>query len=120
MIDCPSFDTCEAPLCPLDANRDERVWFSHEPICKGRAGSGVQFVITQRKMVAKKKKPGFFTVPMLDRRIRVTDAMVGIDPDYEKAELEKKINRWMELRPGLSAAALEQMRERGRVLAQTP
>ena len=33
MIDCPRFDACEAPICPLDPDKYESVYLKGEKTC---------------------------------------------------------------------------------------
>ncbi len=34
MKKCPHFDTCSAPICPLDIEKDKRIQLNGEPKCK--------------------------------------------------------------------------------------
>ena len=33
---CPGFDGCTAPICPLDASFTSAIWCSNEPICQAK------------------------------------------------------------------------------------
>jgi len=80
--DCPRFDSCDAPLCPLDEDRAKRTWFPDEPICD-RAGMGTtRFVKIQRRIAkAVVLTDTFFTVPMLEAVDRIRPETTGLDPD---------------------------------------
>ena len=117
MIDCSSYHSCDAPLCPLDPEKEKRVWFADEQVCTGRAGSGVRFVVNQRKL-ARLNRPGYFTTAMLDRNIRITKGIAGIDPDAENNVIQARVKRWIANRPGLSESTLQGLRRRGRKLSQ--
>jgi hypothetical protein len=30
---CPKFDSCSAPICPFDPERDKRTYLKGEPVC---------------------------------------------------------------------------------------
>ena len=56
MNECPSFESCNAGLCPLDSDLNLRVWYADEDICKGRAGSGKRWIKKQRSIVRRQTK----------------------------------------------------------------
>jgi len=41
-IECPYFDSCNAPICPLDENKGKAIWYSDEAICKNRDFSDLE------------------------------------------------------------------------------
>ncbi len=49
--DCPKWDTCSAPICPLGDNQ-KYIWYPDEEICTKYKN---QFIVTQKK-IAKKTK----------------------------------------------------------------
>jgi len=71
-IECPYFDSCNAPICPLDEHKGNAIWYSDEAICKNRDFSDLEFIKTQIK-IAKVNKThsvkGYFTFKMLDQKI---------------------------------------------------
>lgn len=57
MINCLNFDSCSAPLCPLDPDLKERCWYIDEDICNSRKhGSGVRWIKKQRSVQRKQTK----------------------------------------------------------------
>lgn len=85
MIDCPQYDTCSAPLCPLDlASLHGAVWYANEEVCrKSHGGPAPQFIRVQRR-IARLKEPetrGYFTYAMLDAVGKVTRGTTGLDVD---------------------------------------
>jgi hypothetical protein len=83
-IECPYFDSCNAPICPLDENKEKAIWYSDEAICKNPEYSGLDFIITQKK-IAKVNKThsvnGYFTFKMLNQKIIVRSGIQGINED---------------------------------------
>ena len=56
MDECPSFESCNASLCPLDSGLSDRVWYADEDVCAGRAGSGKRWIKKQRSIVRRQTK----------------------------------------------------------------
>jgi hypothetical protein len=87
MINCKSFTTCSAPVCPLDSHIEDASYFPHEPICSSRqATKGLKWIKTQRKIARKTNNSsdiGYFTHEMLRTTKRVTPKTTGIDPDSQ-------------------------------------
>jgi len=83
-IECPYFDFCNAPICPLDEDKEKAIWYSHEAICKNPEYSGLEFIITQKK-IAKVNKThsvkGYFTLKMLNQKIIVRSGIQGVNQD---------------------------------------
>ena len=83
--ECPSYNGCSAPLCPLEPVPDAQ-WFPDEDICNSRAINKPQWVITQRKIQRLHLKgrlddDRFFTVPMLQamKKVRHPKGMLPED-----------------------------------------
>jgi len=55
-IECPYFDSCDAPICPLDENKEKTLWYSDEAICKNWDFSDLEFIKTQKKVSKLNKK----------------------------------------------------------------
>lgn len=95
--DCPKWDTCSAPICPLGDNKQNYIWYPDEEICSKHKP---QFVKTQKKIVKKTKDINkYFTFDMLNRDMVVTGGMVGLDPDKEE---KNQLMRWLKIHPILS------------------
>ena len=51
---CRLFDSCSAPICPLDEQNSEYIWYPDEEICRQR--KDVPNWVTQQRKIAKDKK----------------------------------------------------------------
>jgi len=93
---CTLFDTCEAPLCPLD---DESlgggVWYCDEEVCRARKFQRLPWVRRQKRIVklGLGYDAGFFSVKMLEAIRAVGKGLKGANPDSPGAE-----ERWLRLR----------------------
>ena len=79
-IECPYFDLCDAPICPLDDHKENAIWYSDEAICKNPEYFSLDFIKTQKKISKLNKKhavSGFFTFKMLNQRIIVRSGIKG-------------------------------------------
>jgi hypothetical protein len=47
---CPYFGSCNAPICPMDPNKEISVWYPDEEICRNREFGNLDFIITQKKI----------------------------------------------------------------------
>ena len=108
MIDCKYFRVCGAPMCPMDEKLQNRVWYPSEEICRNREYLNLQLIKTQKKIAKKtRNKDGYYTFEMLNRNIRVTAAIKGLDPNKED-EVEKK--RWFKIHPPIKKLSAEKKR----------
>lgn len=102
--DCRHWDSCSAPLCPLDLQSMEHgIWYPDEEICRSRTHrQGLKWIENQRKIAKKAKSTDtYFTVEMLDRDFIVRSGIEGIDPDSKNPEKEYK--QWFVSHPEQSA-----------------
>ena len=87
---CRHYDTCSAPLCPLDESSLERgVFYLDEEVCSRRGMP--TWVGKQRKLAkvaAKTKSPdsGFFSVRMLEAIQKIGRGVRGADPADSDSE----------------------------------
>jgi len=81
---CSFFNSCNAPICPLDEHKENVIWYSDEAICKNPEYSDLEFIITQKK-IAKVNKThgvkGYFTFKMLNQKIIVRSGIQRINED---------------------------------------
>ena len=96
MEECRWFDSCKAPLCPMQENtlKDE-VWYPDEKVCCLGKFKTLPWIKKQKK-IAKLRltaDDGFFTVKMLEAIYAVTRALKGADSN--KLNSEKK---WLKRR----------------------
>lgn len=96
-FNCRQFDSCDAPLCPLDkSNYEHGIWYPDEDICHSMlyGGNKQQFIKTQRKIANRvKDKTTYFTFAMLNRNIGVHSTTIGINPDG--TDETAQINAWL-------------------------
>jgi hypothetical protein len=109
---CSYFDSCNAPICPLDENKEKAIWYSDEAICKNTEYSGLEFIITQKKIAKINKKHsvnGYFTLKMLDQKIIVRSGIQGINEDtpIDSSILEEN---WLKRHKPISKEGLEKMK----------
>ena len=92
MVNCPSYDGCDAPLCPLDAQSlAHGTWFPDEEIC-GAHGQRTRWITMQRSIARKTtdRRRGFFTVGMLSSMWKALPGVRGIDPNSPHAEEDER------------------------------
>ena len=111
----PYFDSCNAPICPLDENKGKVIWYSDEAICKNRDFSDLEFIKTQKK-IAKLNKThvvnGFFTYNILNRSLRVRSGLEGLNEDTDFNKLSKYEHDWILRHKGISIEQKAEMVER--------
>lgn len=78
--ECPSYEECRAPLCPLGEGSKDVTWIPGEQICICKVFRSLPWIRMQRRLERKGKK-GFFNIEMLVLMKRVTD---GIDPNTKR------------------------------------
>ncbi len=96
--DCPHWDTCDSPLCPLDATSLEHgVYYGDEDVCKRRDFAGLPWVKAQRAIakLGLGVDDGFFTVAMLSAVKQPRPGLKGLNPDIEFSESRKAERRWI-------------------------
>jgi hypothetical protein len=93
---CPHFDTCSAPLCPLDGQSLEHgSWFGDEEVCV-RRDLHAPWIARQRKIARTTDHSfvaGSFTHRMLLRDFIVRRGLTGLDPD--KGPSDRTEADWM-------------------------
>ena len=113
---CTLFESCLAPLCPLDPSSLKGIWYPDEEICHSRTYASLPWVRGQRK-IGRVCARGYFTLEMLQRNCIVKKGIAGLDSD---AVEEPQLQRWLADHPerrGMSEekrAALRQRAQDGR------
>lgn len=101
MNECPHFNECSAPLCPLSKRSiNYGCWLISEPICKNVAArKKYNWIVKQRKLNRKITDDSFshgvFTAEMLERIKRVTKNTAGL-PDIKKRSMYRT---WLQDHP---------------------
>ena len=106
------FNFCNAPICPLDENKGNAIWYSDEAICKTPKYSSLDFIKTQKKISRLNKKHavnGYFTFKMLNQRIIVRSGIQGINDDTPIESLSEE--NWLKRHKPISKESLEKMRD---------
>jgi len=79
--DCPHFQVCSAPLCPMDAlSMQDGFWFPNDPVC--RRTDVPNWVKRQRSIVRRigqNAERGAFTVTMLSHPSVIGKKYSGLD-----------------------------------------
>lgn len=65
---CKSFPTCNAPLCPLEPDLLDHVWYADEPVCNSRK-YGVHRWIKKQRSIQKRKTKSWLDKPISWRMI---------------------------------------------------
>ena len=98
MIDCPSYELCSAPLCPLNEDSlREAVWYPDEDVCrKWHIGRQCRWVRVQRKIarLPDPERRGYFTHAMLDAVGKVSKGINGIDVD-KRGDKDEQEATWI-------------------------
>ena len=94
---CTLFESCFAPLCPLDPLSLKGIWYPDEEICRSRSQGGRPWIRSQRR-IAKVAchGAGYFTLEMLDRLVVIRKGITGLDPDLAE---EAQLRAWFQKRP---------------------
>ena len=94
--DCPSFNGCSAPLCPLDDSLPHAVWYIDEPICGSRLYR-MPWIRAQRRIARRgKDTTGYFNVKMLGTVHAVYSSIKGVDPNHDATP-----ENWIKARGGI-------------------
>ena len=99
---CPYFDSCSAPLCPMENEEElkKAIWYPDEEVCR-RRGLNHPWLKAQKKIARRAKhSDGYFTIQMLTHPCRICKGIEGLDPDKEEGpQLEKWFKKHPVLKP---------------------
>ncbi len=116
--ECRHFETCEAPLCPLDkVSLEHGIWYPDEGICKAKAYQSLEWIKNQKKIKKasdSNSSDTYYTVRMLNNHIIVRKGIKGLDPD--KAVSKKDEQVWINARK-IKKKTLSQEEKRKRLEA---
>ena len=92
--ECPKFDTCSAPLCPLDPELKKRIWYWDEPICKNKKFQKLRWIKKQKSIQKRKFKS------WLKKPITIIDLIRASRPrkltPEERAKIGERLKRGRE------------------------
>jgi len=81
---CPKFNTCSAPLCPLDPELKKRIWFWDEPICRNPEFKNLRWIKKQKSIQKRRTKS------WLNRPITIIDLIRASRPRKLSPEERKR------------------------------
>ena len=119
---CTKYETCSAPLCPLDpASLSNCGWFADEETCTKRGLP--RWVLRQRKIARVcDLGAGFFTHKMLGRDCVIRKGFLGLNHDMYADELPQEEAKWLErhpVKPPLSDSEREHLKKMAVMGAQS-
>jgi len=88
---CSLYESCNAPLCPLDQTSLNGIWYSDEESCRSRTHGSLPWIQAQRKL-ARVAATGFFTVEMMTSLAVIRKGITGLDPNASKQE---QLRSWL-------------------------
>ena len=94
---CPNFDDCESPLCPMDEDSIRNgVFYPDEQICTRRGFQNLDW-LRKQKAIIKAKAPNdrYFTVEMLQAIRQVRKGIEGIRPDQPLEQAKEAERKWI-------------------------
>ena len=91
--DCALYETCLAPLCPLDRISLKGVWYPDEEICRSRTHGNLSWIKAQRK-ITKAATTGYFTLEILNSIRTIRKGITGLDPNVDE---KPQLVRWLDL-----------------------
>jgi hypothetical protein len=99
--DCKRFDSCSAPLCPLDeVSLGSGIFYPDEEVCQLRAFSKLDWIRNQRKISRKAiNKDFYFNFEMLSRNCKISAGIEGLDPDKTDYQDERAVKDWLKKHP---------------------
>jgi len=114
---CHKFDVCNAPICPLDPEMENYIWYPDEEICRAQKyNQNLEWINTQRKISKRAKNADtYYTLKMLNRNFIVKTGIEGLDPNIIEGKTEELLkkneekyeNEWIEKHPVISEDTLE-------------
>jgi hypothetical protein len=99
--DCTKYQTCSAPLCPLDEDSLRNAqWYPDEEICLSQEYFHLNWIRNQKKIASKCRNTDFyFTLGMLSHNCVIGKKIEGIDPDHDLDARESDEARWLKEHP---------------------
>jgi hypothetical protein len=94
---CSLFESCSAPLCPLNPSSLNGVWYPDEEICRSRSQVNRPWIKAQRRLAkVAGSGAGYFTLDMLGRLVVIRKGIAGLDPDLPEGP---QLRSWFQKRP---------------------
>jgi hypothetical protein len=94
---CALYETCIAPLCPLDRSSLNGIWYPDEEICRSRIQGNLHWLKAQKKIAGCGAGAGrYFTLSMLSRNCIVRRGIAGLYPNEPE---EPQLKKWLDEHP---------------------
>jgi len=94
---CTLYESCLAPLCPLDPSSLKGIWYPDEEICRSRSQGNRPWIRAQRRLArVAGSGAGYFTVEMLGRLAVIRKGIAGLDSDLPEGP---QLRAWFQKRP---------------------
>ncbi len=84
--DCPSYENCDAPLCPLYEFKELSVWYPDEDICN-KIGRPIWVKKQRRIQKRATDRDSHYTIEMLEAIYGVSKATRGLDAEGKRSEV---------------------------------
>ena len=98
--ECPRFEKCDAPLCPLDSDSLKNgIWYPDEEICKYQEVNQLEWIKRQRKLSEKAQFGFYFTYEMLNHKFIIRNGIKGLDPNRTESQEQADLKKWFSLHP---------------------
>ena len=98
--ECPRFEKCDAPLCPLDSDSFKNsIWYPDEEICKYQKVNQLEWIKRQRKLSEKAQFGFYFTYEMLNHKFIIRNGIKGLDPNRTESQEQADLKKWFSLHP---------------------
>ena len=90
MQNCPRFEICDAPLCPLDPDLALRIWYAGEETCKCQKYNKHRWIRKQRSIVRRQTKT-WLDRPVIYQQLYDASRPKNISEE-RKAEMAKRLS----------------------------
>ncbi|PMP83843.1 MAG: hypothetical protein C0175_01085 [Caldisericum exile] len=115
ILNCPYFEKCDAPICPMDPSKERAVWYPDEEICRNREFGDLDLIISQKKIARLNRRhevQGIFTYNMLNRPLIIRKGISGLSEDQDLDETAKSEKTWIQKHRGMSKELKNSLGER--------
>ena len=100
--ECPSFEGCNASLCPLEESSLETgIWYPDEEICKNQKVNHTDWIKRQRKLSRRAVPDFYFTYEMLKHKFVIRTGIKGLDPNKPESQETTELKEWFKAHPEL-------------------
>lgn len=113
---CKHYQSCNAPICPLDERSLKGIWYPDEEICISSMHGNLTWIKAQKKIVkASAQTNHYFTVEMLKTNCLIRKGIIGLDPDIDE---KQQLQRWLQEHPSKRILSEEEKKTRAERIRQ--